>query len=120
MKNPFMTRKEHDRLMSEKAAIFFKVRQADKKMYENQAYKIRTELRRVLKNMSTVNISYLKEACKTWRLVLDFDPRPILFALERGDDEFMIDMIGEELKHRIIRKLQSLNIRRPESLGLER
>jgi hypothetical protein len=56
----------------------------------------------------------------TWRLVLDFDPRPLLFSLERGDDEFMIKMIAEEIKCKVIRKLTDMNIQRPESLGLER
>jgi hypothetical protein len=120
MKNPFMLRKEHEKAISKKDLAFYRQRQLDKKHHEDCAYKIRTELRRVLDKLVKVNISHLIDSMDTWRLVLDFDPQPILFALERGDDHFMIDMIAEEIKHKVIRQLISLNIQRPEKFGLER
>lgn len=120
MENPFMTRKAHDKFMRDKDKTYYRQRQLDKTQYEERVYKIRTELRRVLNKFAKVNVSHLIEDYNTWRIVLDFDSRPILFSLERGDDGFMIDMIAEELKCKIVRKLSALNVRNPESLGLER
>jgi hypothetical protein len=106
--------------MSEKNLAFRRYRAADKKMYEERVYKMCTGLRRVLDKLVRVGIAHSIKDMHVWRLVLDFDPEPIIFSLGRGDDEFMIDVIAEEIKGRVVRELKTLNIQRPEDLGLER
>lgn len=120
MKNPFMTRKEHERIVSALCLSQNKKRNDLKKTYEDTVYKTRKGLRRILDKFSKVSVSCFHDDYTTWRAVFDFNPRPIIFALERGDDVFMIEQIAEELKYKLIKELCSLNIQHPDNLGLER
>ena len=48
MKNPFMLRKTHDRLMTEQSMYFGRQRQATKELYEERAYELRAKFHNAL------------------------------------------------------------------------
>lgn len=76
------------------------------------------DLRQVIQNLHEITLVYDVERTR-WRIVLDFSPR-IVEALERGNDERMLDYLVESLAYNIRRELKSMNIKRPADAGLGR
>lgn len=74
---------------------------------------IRSGLVRLLDKFANIRLSCLESNRTTWRLVFDFDPRPITSSLEKGGDRLMIEQIAEEIKVKIIDELRLLNIQHP-------
>lgn len=80
---------------------------------------LKKDLSEVVKGMT--KLSLVRDPEKPmWRIVLDFDARSMVYALERGNDRHMVECIAEEIKHGVINELMSINIQRPENLGLGR
>jgi len=111
---PWMSKKEHNvKLNQLKRDYRYEMIQQLKTLDEDKK-----SLGEVISNLYKISLvhSYAEDR---YRLVLDFDPRMVM-ALERGNDARMIDYIVETMSTGIRRELKSMNIQRPETLGLGR
>lgn len=120
MKWPWISREKHERIVSAIHLLHEKQIERMGETNDRLVCGIRSGLARILDKFARVSLSCLHNDPRTWRIVFDLDPRPIIFSLEKGDDHFMIEQIAEELKHKVIRELRSMNIQHPADLGLER
>lgn len=120
MKLPFMTRKKHESVVARLHKGYGDWLRNSKKMHKIREYELRTGLRQVLHKFATVGLCCSENDYTSWKLVLDFDPRPILFSLEKGKDRLVIEQIAEEFKLRVIEELSLLDVQYPDDLGLEK
>lgn len=120
MKLPFITCKEHDRIVKNLKQEHGNSESALYETHRTREYTLRTDIRRILDKFATIELSHSRNDYITWRLIFAFDPRPIIFSLEKGRDGVMIEQIAEELKLRIVKQLYLLNVQHPDDLDLER
>ena len=118
MKNPLMTRKKHEEVLKNRYQQHSKYLRVKARDHEREITKISKDLSEIVGNLSKIQIVYGFE--NTSRLVLDFDPRMVSMALERGNDDCYIDLIAEDMKRQIMIEIKTHNIHRPSDAGLGR
>ena len=119
MQNPLMLRKNHDEILANEKrrrqeAICDLVR-----VHENEERELKKDLHEVVKKLSSLAVVSDPHDPRRWRLVVDLDGEMIQ-ALERGNDEGMIENIAESMKYDIIQRLKYCNFQRPGDVGLGR
>lgn len=121
MKLPFISRKKHEAGIISIRENYARQRREAERQTEQRIKEITKELETVLHNLVNVSVVYDKgSTIRPWRLVLDMDAVMITSALERGNDDYMIEYIADSIKYRVMRELKSVNIQRPEDLRLGR
>ncbi len=84
----------------------------------------RLELKRdfyeVVGKLTEISIVPDPEKRDCWRIVVDFNSHMFSRALMRGNDNRMIYHIGDAVAHKVMRELTTINITRPETIGLRR
>jgi len=111
---PLMKRKVHEKELQQLRHHQTEILREEKKRLNQD----KADLQAMIEKLHKIGISYNPDY-NNFRLVLDFSDR-IVYALERGNDDRMIDYIVEEMAYKIKRELKSMNIQRPADLGLRR
>ena len=121
MRLPFILRKKHEAETISIQNNYARQRREAEIQTEQRIKEITKELEIVLHNLVNVSVVHDKGSIiHPWRLVLDIDALMITSALERGNDDYMIEYIADHIKHNVMRELKSVNIQRPEDLRLGR
>ena len=111
MKFPFLTRKQHNQEI-EKTEERYRRREARlKNEHEREIDSLTKDVQDVVKRL-TDNTIYHDHEQNDWRIVTSLPPDMMARALERGNDEIMIDIIGESVKRHVVDKLIVCNIQR--------
>lgn len=116
MKFPIMLRSTHHRILSEAQTRASKTEIRLRKEFDGKLEFEKKDLYEVVQGLTTIALIYQDSPVGgyRWRVLTDIDPMAITMALERGDDDKMIEYIAEGIKHKIMRELKTCNIQRPD------
>ena len=77
-----------------------------KQEYKQNEFDLKKDLREVVGKLTKISLTHLDERDR-WRVITELDPRMITVALERGNDEVMINYIAEEVAYKVKQVLKS-------------
>ena len=93
-----------------------------KENYQKEIEFLKKDLNDIINRLTKVAVVYDENRYpgSRWRVVVDLDARMMVTTLERGNDEYMIEYMGDSVKAIVIQKLTTMNIQRPETLRMGR
>ena len=117
MKLPIMLRKTYE---AQEKKLRFDLEMERRRLERKKEIEIEytvAELRDVIGRLSKLAIvKDHRPESPEWRVIVDLDANMICRALERGNDNKMIEYIGDVFKHKVIAVLCSQNIQRPKDV----
>jgi hypothetical protein len=119
IKWPFVTRKRLERELREKKYQYQGNLHKQARKYKEREVELGKELREIAKNMLSVGVVY-DDKGNRWRIVVELDAMRMSMCFERGNDNHMIEYLGDQIKYMAIREIKSCNIQRPEDFNLGR